>query len=103
MIKVSVMYPNSDELIFDKEYYLNTHVPLVSKLLGDSLKNAQVDFGLASGVPGEAAMYVVMTHMSFESLESFQAIFEPNSVEILSDIANFTNCQPQLQISEIQI
>lgn len=103
MIKVSVMYPNSDDVVFDKEYYLNTHVPLVSKLLGNSLKNAQVDFGISSGVPGEAPLYVVMTHMTFESIESFQGIFAPNSEEILSDIANFTNCQPQLQISEVQI
>lgn len=103
MIKVSVMYPNSDDVVFDKEYYLNTHVPLVSKLLGNSLKNAQVDFGISSAVPGEAPLYVVITNMTFESIETFQAIFAPNSEEILSDIANFTNCQPQLQISEVQI
>lgn len=103
MIKVSVLYPNSDDLVFDKEYYLNSHVPLVSNLLGSSLKNAQVDFGISGGTPGEAPEYVVMTHLSFDSIDSFQAIFAPHSEEILSDISNFTNCQPKLQISEIQI
>ena len=103
MIKVSVLYPNSQDLVFNKEYYLNSHVPLVSKLLDDSLKNVQVDFGLVGGTPDEAATYVVMTHLSFDSIESFEKIFPIHADELLSDIPNFTNCQPQLQISEIKI
>ena len=67
------------------------------------LKNVQVDFGIAGGSPDEAAKYIVMTHMSFESIEAFQNIFAVHSEELLSDIANFTNCQPVLQISEIKI
>ncbi|KAB7885501.1 EthD family reductase [Poseidonibacter ostreae] len=103
MIKVSVMYPNSEDVVFDKEYYCNKHVPLVSKLLGDALKNAQVDFGLAGGVPGTPALYVVITQMTFDSIEAFQSIFAVHAEEILSDIPNFTNSQPQIQISEIII
>lgn len=103
MIKVSVMYPNSKDIIFDKEYYCDKHVPLVSKLLGDTLKNAQVDFGLAGADAQTPPTYVVMTHMTFDSIEAFQKIFEVHSEEILSDIPNFTNIQPQLQISAIII
>ncbi len=103
MIKVSVMYPNSEDIVFNKEYYCEKHVPLVSKLLGDALKNTQVDFGLAGGLPGSPALYVVMTHLTFDSIEAFQAIFGLHSEELLSDIPNFTNSQPQIQISEILI
>ena len=103
MIKISVLYSNSQDLIFDKDYYCDKHMPLVSKLLGESLKNVQVDFGLANGNPNEALKYVVMTHMSFDSIEAFQNIFAVHSEELLSDIVNFTNCQPQIQISEIMI
>ena len=103
MIKVSVMYPNSADVVFDKEYYCDKHVPLVSGLLGESLKNAQVDFGIAGGAPDEAAKYVVMTHMTFDSVEAFQEIFTVHSEQILSDIPNFTNVQPQLQISDVII
>ncbi|MBU3015075.1 EthD family reductase [Poseidonibacter lekithochrous] len=103
MIKVSVLYPNSEYVVFDKEYYLDKHVPLVTKLLGDALKNAQVDFGLAGGLPGSPALYVVMTHMTFDSVEAFEAIFGVHSEELLSDIPNFTNSQPQIQISEVLI
>jgi uncharacterized protein (TIGR02118 family) len=103
MIKVSVLYPNSQDLVFDKEYYINKHIPLVSKLLGEVLKKIEVDFGIAGGSTTEPAPFVVMTHMTFNSIESFQEIFAIHSEELLSDIPNFTNCQPQLQISEINI
>lgn len=103
MIKVSVLYPNSQDLIFDKDYYFAKHMPLVSKLLGNSLKNLQVDFGLVNGNPDEALRYIVMTHMSFDSIEAFQNIFAVHSEELLCDIVNFTNCQPEIQISEIKI
>jgi uncharacterized protein (TIGR02118 family) len=103
MIKVSVLYPNSQDIVFDKGYYCDIHVPLVSKLLGDTLKNAQVDFGLCGASADEEASYVVMTHMTFDSIEAFQNIFAIHSEEILSDIPKFTNCQPQIQISEIKI
>ena len=44
MIKVSVMYPNSEGAIFDIEYYCNKHIPRVEELLGDALKGCAVDF-----------------------------------------------------------
>jgi uncharacterized protein (TIGR02118 family) len=103
MIKVSVMYPNSQDVVFDKEYYCEKHVPLVSKLLGDDLKNIHVDFGLAGGLPDSPALYVVMTHMTFDSVEAFQVIFGLHSEELLSDIPNFTSSEPQIQISEVLI
>lgn len=103
MIKVSVMYPNSEKVTFDKEYYINKHIPLVSELLGNALKNAQVDFGLAGGAPGESPEFIAMAHMTFDSVETFQESFGPHSEKILSDLPNFTNAQPKLQISEIKI
>jgi len=46
MIKVSVFYPAGEGKNFDMEYYINNHVPLVSKTLGDALKEASYDKGL---------------------------------------------------------
>ena len=46
MIKVSVFYPGGEGKNFDMEYYINNHVPLVSKTLGDALKEASYDKGL---------------------------------------------------------
>lgn len=103
MIKVSVMYPNSSGVTFDIDYYCNTHLPFVSKLLGDALKGGAVDYGLGGGMPGEAPPFVAMGHMTFNSVEDFQASFGPNAEAIMADLPNFTNSQPQIQISEIKI
>ena len=103
MIKVSVMYPNSDSATFDVEYYCNKHVPMVGELLGDALKGGAVDAGIAGGAPGESAPFIAMGHLTFESVEAFQSSFGPNAEKILADLPNFTNTQPQIQISEIKV
>jgi uncharacterized protein (TIGR02118 family) len=102
MIKVSVMYPNSSDAIFDIDYYCNTHLSLVEKLLGGALKSGSIDYGLAGGAPGEAPAFVAMGHMTFNSVDEFQESFGPNADEIMADLSNFTNIQPQIQISEIK-
>ena len=46
MIRVSVMYPNSEGATFDIEYYTKNHIPMVNELLGDAVKSGAVDAGL---------------------------------------------------------
>jgi len=103
MIRVSVFYPNNSDATFDMDYYCNKHVPMVGGMLGDALKGAAVESGLAGGGEGIPAIYIAMTHLTFESIESFEQSFGPNAEEILADVPNFTNTKPQLQISEIKI
>ena len=103
MIKVSVLYPNSADATFDMDYYCGTHVPLVVGLMGDALKAGAVDAGIAGGAPGEPPAFLAMSHLTFESVEAFQAAFGPHADEILGDLPNFTNVQPQIQISEIKV
>ena len=76
---------------------------MVSGLLGDALKGGAVDSGIAGGAPGETAQFIAMGHLTFESVEAFQDSFGPNAEKILADLPNFTNIQPQIQISEIQL
>ena len=102
MIKVSVMYPNNAEATFDIEYYCNSHMTMVGELLADSLKGSNVDYGLAGGAPGEMAPFIAIGHLIFDSVGSFQAAFGPHAKNILADIPNYTNTQPQIQISEIK-
>ncbi|MEJ1223100.1 EthD family reductase [Sediminicola sp. 1XM1-17] len=101
MIKVSVMYPNSVEAKFDTDYYKNTHLPMIAQSLGDALKGLEFNLGLAGKTPSEAAPYIAMAHLSFESLESFQASFGPYAKKFAADVPNYTNVQGEIQISEI--
>jgi len=103
MIKVSVLYPNGDGKTFNMDYYCNTHVPMVAGLLGDAVKGATVEKGLAGGAPGSEASYAAMGNLYFESLASFENNFGPHAPTIMADLPNFTNIEPVIQISEVMI
>ncbi|MDM0016077.1 MULTISPECIES: EthD family reductase [Variovorax] len=103
MIKVSVMYPFSPGARFDHAYYRDKHMPLLANRMGDACKSYTIDKGLAGGAPGQPPTYVGMCHVFADSVESFQAAFGPHAKEILADIANYTDIQPVMQISEVVV
>jgi len=103
MAKVSVLYPNGEGKHFDMDYYVDTHIPLVVQLLGDSLKGAAVEKGLGSAEPGSIAPYAAMGNMYFDSVDDFGKAFGPNAATIMGDLPNFTNIEPIVQISEVVI
>ena len=103
MIKATVMYPNGQGARFDMQYYLGQHIPLVQRLLGSRLKGVAVDQGLGGGAPGEPAPYLAVCHLTFESMESFQGIDPGHMQQFMSDVPNYTNTQPVIQVSEVKL
>jgi uncharacterized protein (TIGR02118 family) len=103
MISVNVLYPNSDSIKFNMNYYLDTHIPLVSKLLGAALKGVLVQQGIAGGAPGSPPEYAVISVLRFESMEAFQAAFVAHAAAITADIKNFTNVEPTIQFSDVRL
>jgi uncharacterized protein (TIGR02118 family) len=103
MIKVSVFYPHQPDGRFDMAYYCNQHVPMVRRLLGSALKNSAVEQGLSGATPGSLPLYVAMGHMYFESVPAFVEAWTPHAAQVMGDIPNYTNLQPQIQISEVRL
>ncbi|NRF71784.1 EthD family reductase [Aquincola sp. S2] len=103
MIKVSVMYAGAADARFDHEYYRDKHLPLVKARMGEACKRYTIDKGLAGGRPGAPPPYVAMCHLYCDSAEAFQAAFGPHVKEIMGDIPNYTDLQPQIQISEVVV
>jgi len=103
LIKVSVVYPNSEGKNFNMDYYCSKHIPLVKSLLGNALKGATVEKGIGGGTPGSTAPYAGMGNMYFNSVEEFGNAFGPNSNKIMGDLPNFTNIEPVIQVSEVMI
>ena len=103
MIKVSVMYPNKLGARFNHEYYRDKHMPLVQSRMGGACKYYTVDKGLAGGTAGSPAPYVGMCHIFCDSVESFQTGFGPHAQEIMGDIANYTDLEPVIQMSEVVV
>jgi uncharacterized protein (TIGR02118 family) len=101
MTKVSVLYPNGENKNFNMDYYCNTHLPMVSDLLGGHLKGAAVEKGLGGAVPGSQAPFASVGVMYFDSPADFGAAFGPNAEKIMGDLSNFTNIEPIVQVSEV--
>lgn len=101
MTRVSVMYPTGEGATFDRDYYLNKHLPMAREALGTALERDELWYGLsAPGAP--PATYQVVYHMYFASLESFGAAFQEHAGALMADIANFTNVQPVVEVEEAQ-
>lgn len=102
MIRVTIAYPHQTDAIFNYEYYVQNHMKLVKDRLSEGgLVRAEVDKAIAGGNPKEPAPYLGICHMYFNSLEDFQKGIGTHGREIMGDIPNYTNVQPQIQISEI--
>jgi len=103
MIKVSVMYPYAAGARFDHVYYREKHMPMVKQRLGDACLYYSVDKGIAGGAPGTDPVYVAKCDFFCTSVEAYQAARAPHAQEIRGDIANYTDIQPVLQISEVMV
>ena len=101
MVKVTILYPNSEGKTFDMDYYSNKHMPMVASLLGDSLKLLEIDKGIAGRMPDEPIPYLAVGYLYFDKLSAYRNSFGPNAEKIVNDIPNYTNIQPVIQISEI--
>lgn len=103
MIKVSVLYANSQDGRFDMDYYCNRHIPMVEQKLGDACKWISVEQGLGGATPGSLPTYVAMSHLYFDSIEEFETALEPHAATIFGDIPNYTNIAPTIQISQVMM
>jgi uncharacterized protein (TIGR02118 family) len=103
MIKVSILYPNRENLRFDFAYYLEKHMPLAVKLLGSSpgYRGVSVERGIGGGTPGTPPAFVAMCHFLFDSVDNFHAVFGAHAQVLQGDIPNYTEAVPEIQFSEV--
>lgn len=103
MITVNVLYPNQDGAKFDMDYYLNSHIPMVKRLMGSALKGCVVEQGLGGPAPGTKAEYAVLCHLRFDSVEAFQNAFGPHAPTIQEDIGKYSSVAPVIQLSDVKV
>lgn len=101
MIKLIAYYKNLEDKKFNLDYYLNSHLPMIERLSGDGLKKISIDKGLAGGQPGTKPFYLLVAHLYFENMDTFQSSLVPHFPEIMSDVPNYTDIEPVFQISEV--
>ena len=65
------------------------------------LVKGEIDKGIGGATAGSPPPYVAMGHMVFNSIDDFQKAFAVHGNEIMADVPNYTNIEPQIQISEM--
>ncbi len=93
MIKVTVNYPSGEGSTFDHDYYASSHVPLAAKAWNPV--RTEIDKGVSGPNVASVQFY-------FDSMEAFQgALGLPATAEVMADVANYTNIEPVMQVSEV--
>jgi uncharacterized protein (TIGR02118 family) len=103
MIKVTFFYPNKPGTRFNADYYIDVHMPLAIRLLGSALKGVSAEIGLSGAMPGTPPPNAAVASFNFESVEAFTAAVMPHYMELQSDIPNYTDIEPVVQISDLKI
>ena len=101
MLRVTILYPRTAESRFDMDYYLEKHIPLVARLLGDNLERYEVDEGLGGALPGDPPPFAALGHFYFASTDALKAMGKTGP-EMTADLSNFTDVQPLVQVSKIR-
>jgi len=103
MIRVSILYPNTEGSRFDLDYYLNTHMPMTEKLLAPNLKSMAVEHGIAGTTPGSKPTYIALCHLTFDSIDAFLEVFMPHMATLTGDIPHYTDVEAVIQFNDVKI
>ena len=103
MFNISSIYTKKENYHFDFDYYLKNHMPRSIKVLSKAqgFIKVSVEKGIDIKEQNIESSYVAMCHYYFDTLENFMIAFNPYSEELQSDIENYTNITPDIQINEV--
>ncbi|KAF5615203.1 dimeric alpha-beta barrel [Fusarium sp. NRRL 25303] len=90
MAQILILYPSGPS--FDLDYYLKSHIPLVSKVWGPLGLQGWDVLTFPTGAP-----YQVQVTLKWKSLEAYEQAATGKPAEgLFGDIKNFTTAEPIL-------
>lgn len=102
LFKVAILYPNGEGKNFDMDYYEKKHMPMVAGLLGSNLQFYEIDKGIAGRTPSDPVPYLAVGYFYVKDIAEYNKAITQNRDAVVSDIKNYTNIQPIIQISEVR-
>lgn len=97
---MTILYPNTDNVRFDFEYYKNHHLPLIMKLYNKAISK----FELRKGLPapdGTKPPYVATINIYIADQQAFDEAGAQHGQTLVDDVPNFSNVLPIFQQDEI--
>ena len=102
MYFLNVLYPAPAGSHFDWDYYVQTHVPLAHRLLDpQGLVRIEIAKGVSGFPPGTPPAYVAVARLYFRTREELVNALSVSAGTLIDDVANYTDVQPVVQISEV--
>jgi len=102
LFKVAILYSNEEGKTFDMDYYQNKHMPMVANYLGKNLKSYEINKGIAGRTPSDKVPYWAIGYFYIKNISEYNKAIGQNINTITSDLKNYTNIQPIIQISEVK-
>lgn len=101
MIRITLIYRDSEGAFFDFDYYVNNHVPMSRSLLAESgLISIEVEQCLRT-LDGDQPDVLCVSHVDLESEEALTDALAKHGDEMMADFPNYTNITPEIFVCEI--
>ncbi|MGH8261116.1 MAG: EthD family reductase [Steroidobacteraceae bacterium] len=97
---ITVLYPNSQDVRFDFDYYAKNHATLILRLYGKAIAKYELRRGL-SGPDGGKPKYVATVNFWIGDQKAFDEAQNKHTQTLIDDVPNFTNVQPDIQFDEV--
>ena len=98
---ITVLYEPVAGSTFDLDYYMATHMPLVSERFSPfGLRSWRVLKGVDDQTGG-AAKFSIIANLEFDTVEQFHEAAAAEGAAIFGDVPNFTNIAPVVVISDL--
>lgn len=94
MFVVHVLYPNTPGSRFDEDYYQQTHMPLVRRLM-EPLGLVSLGYYKPVEAMGKPPFQVI-AELRFQDAKAAQTALGKHGAETSGDVPNFTDVQPQI-------
>lgn len=91
---LTIVYPNSDGVRWDVDYYKAHHMPLIMRLYGkDAIKRFELRKG-ATGQTGGAPPYIGSVNIYINDQKAFDAAGKEHGPTLVKDVPHFSSVMP---------
>ena len=89
---MTIVYRYAPDARFDFDYYESTHMPLIMRLYGDSIRRFELRRG-KPGADGEPPPYIATITIWIADVAAFEAAAAEHQAGIRADVDKFTNAE----------
>jgi uncharacterized protein (TIGR02118 family) len=91
---LTIVYPNSDTVRWDVEYYKEHHMPLIMRLYGaDAIKRFELRKG-GAGQTGGPPKYIGSVNIYINDQKAFDAAGKKHGPALVADVPHFSSVMP---------